>query len=71
MAVLGEAKGGEADIVIEVAVPGRSTPGVLWDEALGAFRLREPVSRSGLAEGAAMVEALLAAALEARGVPSC
>jgi formylmethanofuran dehydrogenase subunit B len=71
VAVVGEAKGEEADIVIEAGVPGRSATGVVWDVALGTFRVGKAVRQSALPEGAAVVEALLEAALEAQGVPSC
>jgi formylmethanofuran dehydrogenase subunit B len=71
VAVIGEAKGREADIVIEAAVPGQSAAGIIWDEALGTFRFGEATKDSALPEGAAIVEALLAAALEARGAPRC
>jgi hypothetical protein len=71
VAVVGEAKGREADIVIEAAVPGQSAAGVIWDEALGTFRVGQAARASALPEGSAVVEALLAAALEARGAPRC
>jgi formylmethanofuran dehydrogenase subunit B len=71
VAVIGEAKGREADIVIEAAVPGQSATGVVWDETLGTFRVGEAAEESALPQGSVIVEALLAAALEARGAPRC
>ena len=69
--MIGEAKGSEADIVIEAAVPGQSAAGAIWDDALGTFRAGEATKDSALQRGSDIVEALLAAALEARGLPRC
>ncbi len=37
VALLGQASGGEADIVIRVAVPGETASGILWDARRGAL----------------------------------
>ena len=60
-AIVGEASGEEADIVIEVAVPGVTAHGVVWDDVLATFRHREAQRASDLPSAQAIVEAIASA----------
>lgn len=67
VALLGEADGSEAQIVIEVAVPGETADGVLWDEHRATLTHRKAKQPSGNPSAAAVLASLQPAAQERRG----
>jgi formylmethanofuran dehydrogenase subunit B len=70
VALLGEATGGESEIVISVGVPGETTEGVLWDERRAALVFR-PARRSAESASAAAVLDALGASLDCARQAAC
>jgi formylmethanofuran dehydrogenase subunit B len=68
VALMGEADGEAAAVVIRVAVPGETAPGTLWDARRGALVHREPSRPGGPSRvpAATVLAALAAAAGAAR-----
>jgi formylmethanofuran dehydrogenase subunit B len=70
-ALLGTPTGSEAGIVIEVAVPGMTADGAIWDERVGTILHREGKISSALPRAASVIAAIAACALSERGEPAC
>jgi formylmethanofuran dehydrogenase subunit B len=70
-AIVGDATGEEADIVIEVAVPGVTSSGVMWDDRLATFRHCETRGESALPDARTIVEAIAAATSPSAGASTC
>lgn len=68
VALLGEADGSEAQIVIEVAVPGETADGVLWDERRATLTHRRARQPGGNPSAAAVLASLRPAANDTRGI---
>jgi formylmethanofuran dehydrogenase subunit B len=60
-ALLGSADGGEADIVVEVSVPGSGSPGSIFDERRGTFAHAEAGEPDARPSAAAILDAVRSA----------
>lgn len=69
VALLGEATGDEAEIVIKVAVPGESAPGTVWDTRRGTLVHRRGARPNGAATATAILADLERVIETERGVP--
>jgi formylmethanofuran dehydrogenase subunit B len=70
VALIGEARGDEADVVIAVGIPGDTAPGVLFDGRRGALTYRDAV-RPGEAPSAADVLEEIERAVQSRRGSGC
>lgn len=69
LAILGEATGREAEIVIAVAVPGQTAAGVVWDARRATLVHREAAEASARPTAAAVLEAIEAVVEAERARP--
>jgi formylmethanofuran dehydrogenase subunit B len=67
IAVIGEPSGNEAEIVLEVSVPGKQVDGVLWDDDRGTLVFRKGEMTSGGVRASEVLEQVAQAVGRARG----